>query len=584
VNSPVAAVAAPRTLRWPDRHSLVWLAVVPIAALAAASLAMHLLGISGGDDPAHLYKIALLRDGQSALWDNYWYGGSYGALTYGIVYYWLAQFVPGVAITVVAGGALPVLFHLYLRDGWGIASRAPAWTLAAVMIVYLAWGQSPFLLAMSLTMGGLALLARGRPYLAALPCALGVFANPLALVAAGVFLLATLVGKPRARRTVLRFALAMLPVVAVRVALAAVFAAPAWEFHYVAELAGLATVALLGIVLARASADPDRRALQWVFVALLAVVVPAYLLPDTQIGSNASRFFYVFGGPLLVAVARPSRLPRLLPALAVALVLAFQLAFPVWMLARAPSFTATREAFFAPALAFAARVYDPGYRFHVVTPEMHWESYYFPAAGYPITRGWYRQADALHNGELYDKQLSAASYSAWLRRMGVEYIFVPHAPLVSSSQREAAILSSSADFRLAFRSADWSVFRLADSEPIVVPLQQAGARVFSMDHTSIVFGVTRPGPYLIKVTWSPYWQVAERPSGRALPGGQGQSGQPWRSGSVAVGEQTIGKDSHGFIIFQAPETGVYELRFDVAGTAEAELDQLTGPASSGTGP
>ena len=571
MSSPAAALPAPRTFRLPARSSLVWLFAGPVAALALAGLAMYLLGVSGGDDPAHLYKIALLRDGQSVLWDNYWYGGSYGALTYGLVYYWLAQFVPGAVITVLAGGSLPVLFHLYLRDAWGVTSRAPAWTLAVVMVVYLAWGQSPFLLAMCLTMTGLVLLARGRPYLAALPCGLGVFTNPLALVAAGVFLLGMLAGRPESRRTVARFIVAMLPVVAVRVALAAVFAAPAWEFHYTAELAGLAVVAVLGIVLARFSEEPSLRAMQWIFVALLAVVVPAYLLPDTQIGNNAGRFFYVFGGPLLVAVAWPSRLRRVVPVLAVAVVLAFQLAFPVWMLARAPSFTATREAFFAPALRYAATVYDPGYRFHVVTPEMHWESYYFPAAGFPITRGWYRQADALHNVDLYDEQLTPDGYASWLRRMAVEYVFVPHAPLVSTSQKEAAILAASPEFRLVYRGADWSVYRLLDAEPLVVPLERADAQVFTMDHTSIRFGVTRPGLYLVKVTWSPYWQVARAPSGEALSGRDGHAGQPWRGDSLEPARRLLGKDPHGFIIFQAPAEGVYQLRFDVAGTAEAEL-------------
>ncbi len=573
MSSPATALPVPRAIRLPSRGSLVWLFVSPVAALTLAGLTMYLLGVSGGDDPAHLYKIALLRDGQSVLWDNYWYGGSYGALTYGLVYYWLAQFVPGIAITVLAGGALPLLFHLYLRDGWGVTSRAPAWTLAVVMVVYLAWGQSPFLLAMCLTMGGLALLARGRPYVAALLCGVGVFTNPLALVAAGVFLLGMLAGRPDSRRPVLRFVLAMLPVVAVRVALAAVFAAPAWEFHYTAELAGLAAVAVIGILLARASEEPSLRALQWVFVALLAVVVPAYLLPDTQIGNNAGRFFYVFGGPLLVAVAWPSRLPRVVPLVAVAVVLAFQLAFPVWMLARAPTFTATREAFFASALRYAATVYDPDFRFHVVTPEMHWESYYFPAAGFPITRGWYRQADALHNVDLYDEQLTPDAYAFWLRRLAVEYVFVPHAPLVSTSKREAAILASSPDFRLVYRGNQWTVYRLLDAEPLVVPLAQADARVFTMDHTSIRFGVTRPGPYLVKVTWSPYWQVARAPSGPALSGRDGHAGQRWRADALEPARELLSEDSHGFIIFRAPAEGVYALRFDVAGTAQAELMQ-----------
>ena len=534
---------------------------------------MHVFGITGGDDPAHLYKIALLRDGQSVIWDNYWYGGSYGALTYGIVYYWLAQFVPGALLTVVAGGLLPLFFHLYLRDGWGVRGRAPAWALAAVMVVYLAWGQGPFLLAMCLTLGGLALLARGRPLLGALPCALGVFTNPLALVVGGIFVLAALVGRPAARRGIAVFALAMIPVCVLRVALAAIFAAPSWEFHYIAELGGLTLVAFIGIALARRCSAPEGRALQWVFVALLVVVVPAYLLPDSPMGSNAGRFFYVFGAPLIVAVAWPSRLPRLVPAVAVVVVLAFQLAFPVWMLANAQSFTATRAAFFATAIDYAGRVYDPDYRFHVVTPQMHWESYYFPAAGFPITRGWYRQADALHNEELYDRSLDTGDYSSWLRRMGVRYVFLPHAPLVADARREAAILESSREFTVVYNGADWTVYRLRRSQPLVVPLANASASVLTMDHTSIRFAVSRPGPYLVKLTWSPYWQVTRRPDDPAQRGRASRRDGVWEDVTLPQGRALLHEDPYGFMVFTAPAAGVYALHFDPVGAAEAELRQ-----------
>ena len=467
MSSPADAIAVPRAPWLSAQGSLFLLGVSPLWTRAVATPAVRFFGISGGDDPSHLCRNALLHEA-SATSDNYWYGGSYGTLTYGIVYYWLAQYVPGALLTVLAGGLLPLLFHLYLRDAWRVRARAPVWTLATVMVVYLAWGQAPFLLAMCLTMGGLVLLARGHPLLGALPCTLGVFANPLAIVAGGIFLLAALVAHPAARRGILVFALAMTPVCAVRIALAAVFAAPSWEYHYMAELGGLAIVALVGIGLARRCSSPERRALQWVFVALLVVVVPAYLLPDSLMGSNAGRFFYVFGGPLIVAVAWPSRLRWPLPAAAVVAVLAFQLAFPVWMLANAQSFTATRAAFFATAVDYAARVYDPDYRFHVVTPQMHWESYYFPAAGFPITRGWYRQDDALHNEELYDRSLDIGAYSSWLRRMGVRYVFVPHAPLEANARRELAILDGSSEFTVVYHGADWTVYRLRRSQPLVV--------------------------------------------------------------------------------------------------------------------
>ena len=82
---------------------------------------MHWAALPGWDDAAHVYKVYLLRSGQSVFWDNYWYGGGYGAITYGVVFYWLAQFIPGKLIVVVAAGTVPVLFYLYQRDMWKIA-------------------------------------------------------------------------------------------------------------------------------------------------------------------------------------------------------------------------------------------------------------------------------------------------------------------------------------------------------------------------------------------------------------------------------------------------------------------------------
>ena len=70
----------------------------------------------------------------------------------------------------------------------------------------------------------------------------------------------------------------------------------------------------------------------------------------------------------------------------------------------------------------------------------HWEAYYFPVDGYAIARGWYRQSDALHNELLNQPPFSADQYVDWLREMGVEYIFLPRAPLDTSGPQETTIL------------------------------------------------------------------------------------------------------------------------------------------------
>ena len=182
-------------------------------------------------------------------------------------------------------------------------------------------------------------------------------------------------------------------------------------------------------------------------------------------------------------------------------------------------------------------VYDPNYRIHVVALRRHWEAYFFPQAGFPITRGWYRQADAIHNSLFYTRY-DAAAYVAWLRRMGVQYVFLAHAPLDAWSNPEAHILATSPSFVLVSRVGAWSVYRLRDASPIAVGLDGGAARVLKMRHLWFSVAVDRPGDYLLKVTWSPYWDV---------------QGAPGRLTATA----------DRFMVLHAGRAGSYTMRFDV---------------------
>ena len=197
----------------------------------------------------------------------------------------------------------------------------------------------------------------------------------------------------------------------------------------------------------------------------------------------------------------------------------------------------THASFFAPALKVAAQHYDPNYRIHVVALRRHWEAAYFPEAGFAITRGWYRQADAIHNGLFY-QNYNAAMYVAWLKRMGVEYVFLPNAPLDEWSDREATILKTSPAFAQVQRAGQWVIYRLRKPAPLVVGSHKGTARVLSMGHQSITVAVDRPGDYLVKVSWSPYWVL---------------SGGP---GSLSLGPDR-------FIVLKAGAAGTYTVRFRV---------------------
>ena len=539
-----------------SRRGLLALWLVTTAAVAVVTLLMHLGGVPGWDEAAHLYKVSLLRHGDSVFWDTYWYGGSYGAITYGVLFYWLARYVPAALIVIIAAGTVPVTFYLYIREMWGIDDVWPAWGLALVMALYQAHGQDPFVLSLALTLAGLALVARRHPVWAALPMAAGVFANPLGFVVVTPFLLTDFIVRPASRRRYLVFAAAFAPAVVVRLLLGWTFSEPGSYLNETNQLMVFLGFALVGIALAGVNAAHWRRPFFVLFLVYAVLCVGSFVTPGSPLGNNIGRFFMVFGLPLLLLL-RHTRLRR--PFRHGDLAWVVILAFAVLQFSTAGShfFNAverpqTTRAYFAPALSAASQLYDPDYRIHVVALRRHWEALYFPEAGYPITRGWYRQADAIHNGFFYTTY-RAAEYEEWLKSMGVRYIFLPvEGPLDPWSREEARLLVASPAFSFVEQAGAWRVYRFEDAEPLLVPeppVQEAGVgTIRRVGHEQIDFSVSKPGTYWLKFTSSPYW---------VLTGGPG----------------TITARPDRFMDVRLEKAGDYSLRFEV--TPARMLDVAT---------
>jgi hypothetical protein len=539
--------------RLKDRGGLLALWAAATVAVALTALAQQATGTPGWDLAAHLYKLHLLREGWGVLWDTYWYGGSYGAIAYGPLYYLLALAVPWPIVVVLSAGAIPPLFLLYYRTAWGVDDVWPAWVLAGVLCLYLAHGQDPFLLALALTLGGMALQAGGRPLWAALPVGLGIFTNPLALVVGAVFLVGDFVARPGSRRRLLVFAAALLPFLVARLLLGLVFTEPSWYLDQLLQALLYTSFAIVGAALALVNRAHPRRP----FFLLLALYALAVLLttiiPGNPLGNNVGRFFGVFALPVLFFLRNDRfRRPlgtRWLPwaLLPIAGFAAIQLSAPIsHFFTYREDLPATTRSFFEPALAAAARYADPDHRLHVVAPRRHFEALYLPEAGFAITRGWYRQADALHN-DIFYRGYGEAGYVTWLRSMGVEYVLCPDAPLDPWSQREPGILSGSARFQRIERAGAWSVYRLREAEGLVRGLDGGRGAVLSSDHLVFRLRIDRPGRYLVKVTSTPFWRL-----------------EGLRGRLAATGD--------GFVVLHADEAGQGTLRFDV--TAEAVLGEL----------
>ena len=300
-----------------------------------------------------------MAHGQSLVWDDFWYGGSYGIVSYGVVYYLVARVVGAQVVVVLSAGLLPLLFHLYVRRAWQVTSLLPASALAVVGVLYLTNGQDPFLLAMALTMAGLALLAGDHPLWAAVPVGVAAFTNPVAVAAGAVFVVADALAHPAARRRTALFAAALVPFAAAWFTVLLAFRAHVSYLAQPAVLLRWTAVAVVGIVLARWSRDPDRRALQILFAAAAALCLAALAVPN-ELGNNAARFLVLFGLPALLMIRRV-RLPRAATAALLAAVAAVTLTAPVGDLLRTGDAAQTTRAFFAPALAYARQTYDPDY-------------------------------------------------------------------------------------------------------------------------------------------------------------------------------------------------------------------------------
>src|SRR5205085_2804262 len=166
-----------------------------------------------------------------------------------------------------------------------------------------------------------------------------------------------------------------------------------------------------------------------------------------------------------------------------------------------------QASFWRPALGFLRAHEQPGFRVEVVPTAEHWEAYWIPKAGFPLARGWYRQLDVADNPALYAEHLDASAYRRWLRSSAIDYVLLPATALdwVGGPQEARILTASASGLKLAFRSRNWTIYRLPSPTPLLTGPGEA--RVTEFGHTTIRASVTVPGRYLLRVHYNPYWRL-----------------------------------------------------------------------------
>ena len=520
-----------------------------LSTAIAASLAAVLLWAAppGIDWAAHAYQRTFLIQHGFAIWNNFWYAGRYSFVTYSLIYYPLAALFGIKVLALASVATAAAAFTLVVMTQWGPATKLSSRTFAVLWAGIIGSAAFPFALAISFALLALSSLQQGRRGRFALCAVLTLTASPLAFV-----LLLVVTGGAAVSRRSLRNA--KVPVAALAVCAAAEIViyrlfGDGGRFPF-ATIQLLPALLFCGLGLFATRDIPTARPLRGLFALYLFAVLVAYLVPSS-VGSNIERLRYA-ALPLALIVAA-LRLWRPLWLVVPALVLA-----AVWNLtpiassfAQAHSDPETKLAYWQPAIGFLHTHLSPSYRVEVVDTAEHWPAAYFPDAGIPIVRGWFRQGDFPQNELLYDGKLSPKSYETWLRALAVRYVVVTDAPPDYSSKLEGQLVRSGRTSLVpVFRSRHLTIYELPDPSPLVTA-SRSTATVLWLYPSRLVAVVGSKGWYDVKVRWSPYWQAS--------------------SGCIARGRD-------GMVRMLARHAGLVELRFQL--NVGRGLQALAGTAGS----
>ena len=476
-----------------------------IAIAAVPALLLVAVGPPGGDVPAHLYRTFLVREGVY-IWDNLWYGGQYPLASYSLLYYLPAAVVGNVPLVFGAVLASAALFAAVATREWGEAALWPARVFAVLSAGPLFTGTYSYALGFATLLGTLSALQSGRLWIAVACAALTLGFSPLAFLFLCLILGAVLIARRRIEAKTLVFTAGLVAAVALEAFAIWLFPTDARYPFRALELAAVLTVSVLGGSLALRA---RRGALLAAFFALWGTASVLVFFLASPVGENFTRLrSVVFPLVLLTALLARFR-PLPLAASALAFAFAYNVIPYVAVIPERVDSRPAAASFWRPALAFLRAHSTPDYRVEVVPTFDHWEAYWVPRAGFALARGWYRQIDIAENPVLYRKPLAPAAYRAWLERMGVKYVLLPDVELgTMGAGWEAGLLTSGrSGLPRAFRTRDWTIYRLPSASPILTGPARARLTVFG--HQRIAGRVGAAGAYRLRVRYTPYWRVAK---------------------------------------------------------------------------
>ncbi len=487
---------------------------LPAVALSSAlALLMLIWSPPVGDLAAQVFRTELFQRGGLAIWNGNWYGGHY-TLTYSVLFPPLAALIGPQVVGMLAVVSSSYFFDRLVRDRWGEAARWATLWFGAGVVTLLADGQLTFALGVAFALASLRGLQVGRGLLAIAAAAACALASPVA----GAFLAGVVfAGAVERGRRPNPYALACAGIaLALTIAPNLAFPEPG-QFPFVFSSFIAIPLWCGGALLLTDGVRREERQLRRAILGYLLAATAIWLFPNA-LGGNAVRLGALFGGPLLAAVLLARRPRPTVPVPLFAAVLAltmagslyWQLTASVAQIARSVGDPSTSASYFRPAERWLRNHGAEGRRIEVPPTANHWEAAYL-APSFELARGWLRQLDTTRDDLFYDEgELTAASYGGWLRSNAISYVALPDAPLDYSSVAERRIVLSEPGYlRLRYRSAHWRIYEVRDPRPLVAPLGAGAARTLRVGHEGFSLDVERPGEFLVRVAFTPYWSITQ---------------------------------------------------------------------------
>jgi hypothetical protein len=485
-----------------------WLPAVALSSLLA--LAMLVWNPQVGDLAAQVFRTELFQHAGLAIWNGSWYGGHY-TLTYSFLFPPLASLLGPQLVGTISVVASAYFFDRLVRDRWGTPARWATLWFAAGVVTLLADGQLTFALGVACGLAALRCLQLRRDKLAFTAVAACALSSPVAAAfLAGVIL----VGIAERGRPVNRVAVGAAAIALGLVLLPNLAFPESGQFPFAFSSYVAIPLFCAGALFVTRELGEEERQLRWALIGYVLAATVLLLAPN-PLGGNAVRLGALFGGPVLAAVmlARRPRLDALsvvVLSLAMAGGLYWQVTASVSQIARSVGDPSTSREYFQPPARWLRAHGGTGVRVEVPPTANHWESAYL-ATQFELARGWLRQLDTTRDDIFYDNEnrLTPAAYSHWLHRNAISYVALPDAPLDYSSVAERRlILSAPSYLDRRWSSPHWRIYAVRDPQPLVEPMGSAAARTLWVGRQSFGLDVSRPGDFLIRVNFTPYWSIS----------------------------------------------------------------------------